>query len=135
MEGTIAMESRGSAGETLLPLTPPALAEAAAAFFKRFHASRHRGVHRADHMLVVFGNDGYSTDGAAAKEVRLVRRAAGRLGLEERSFGVERTGYSWAVVYTDDLNPDTPARLTEALRDAALQSFGGLTGGVPPHCS
>jgi hypothetical protein len=48
-------------------------------------------------VAIVFGNDGYATDGRAKLEVEAARRLLGFLDGRELAFATDSVGYSWAL--------------------------------------
>jgi hypothetical protein len=55
-------------------------------------------------MLVaaVFGNDSYTTDGVARREVELLRQQLIDAAIEELAFGLSQDGYTWALLVKAD---------------------------------
>lgn len=105
----------------------------AAEYYSAWRLAEHRGVEEYDHRIIVFGNDGdpHSPDRPeAAEEVRLVREAARREGLEEDGFAT--TSNSWVLVVRsrglDEHVEVTAARLHKILQQAADRAWGGLAG-------
>lgn len=82
-------------------LTPDGMATAAAEFTSRCMFHWHRGVIDCGDKVVIFGNDGYELGNTAEREVQLIREYIETTGLHADGFGLDSSGYSWAVVATN----------------------------------
>lgn len=108
-------------------------AAVAAEYYSAWRLAEHRGIEEYDHRIIVFGNDGDpdSPDRPeAAEEVRLVREAVRREGLEEGGFAT--TSNSWVLVVRSRDSEEhvevTAAKLHRILQQAAVRAWGGLAG-------
>ncbi len=73
-------------------------AEAAANYVHQFLIRFHRGAYECEDDLIIFGNDAYSTDPRARREVEKMQTALAAFEITEFEFGVSDDGLSWAIV-------------------------------------
>ncbi len=113
-----------------------ALGVGLAAYMREFRPHIQRGalalrLPRGRGQLVgAFGNDGYTTDERAQREVSVLRRLLGKAALEELGFGLSEDGHTWALlVRTRTLPCDLPGieiapeALTAFMDDAVWEAW------------
>jgi len=94
----------------------------------------HRGaVHVRDSTFLVFGNDGYTKDERARREVEVIRAETADRA-EELGFATTEDGYSWALLirYRVDFDTDAAREACCGLLTATLwRTWMGLEDPVP----
>src|SRR5262249_41929357 len=80
--------------------------------------------------IVVFGNDGFTTDPRAKQEVAAVGEFARQQGFDPVHFGIDPSGVTWAVVLQpgggvdQEFVPELAEEIDERLWEVWMEEFG-----------